>query len=122
MKLLCESERRIQAIVQHLRSALPTTELVLLGILPRGWRGPTHFGVRPEKGLWYDWPNPFTPVSSNKRPVCAVLFLILLYLDVRRCAVLSSRSYFSSQVCCQAPGCFKPAVLLHRASKKSMRA
>ena len=58
---------RIQAIVRHLRAALPSTKLVLLGVLPRGWRGPSHFGVRPERDFWYDWPNPFAPVRERPR-------------------------------------------------------
>ncbi len=44
---------------------LPSTKLVVLGVLPRGWRGPSHFGVRPEKDFWYDWPNAFTQASTS---------------------------------------------------------
>ncbi len=105
----------------HLRSALPTTKVVLLGILPRGWRGPTHFGVRPEKGLWYDWPNPFTPVS-NKRSACAILLLISMSLMSGSVMASLATVSLRCESSVEHPGCFDLADLLHRALKKSTRA
>ena len=43
---------RVEAVLAHLRRANPRTQLLVLGILPRGWTDAAHV---------YSWPSMFSP-------------------------------------------------------------
>jgi hypothetical protein len=61
--------RRLKAIVAHIRTHMPATALLLVGLLPRGfaedWTGQWQTR-RPGKDD-RDWPNAFTQVQNSLR-------------------------------------------------------